>query len=70
MSGEEKSLCYYVYARFTYAPESKIFLAAFDYTSQVAGFVEEFLDFLQTHGVIDSICEIIVEPAEVEEVKE
>jgi len=70
MSGKEKSLCYYVYARFTYAPESKVFLNSFDYSNQVAEFIEDFLDFLHAHGAIDSISEIIIEPAEVVEVKE
>ena len=70
MAGESKSLCYYVYAKFTYAPESKIFLNSFDYSDQIADFIRDFLDFLWTHDALDTISEIIVEPREVVEVKE
>jgi len=70
MSGKEKSLCYYVYAKFTYAPESKIFLNSFDYSDQVADFIRDFLGFLWRHDALDTISEIIVEPREVVEVKE
>ena len=67
MSGKEKSLCYYVYARFTYEPESKIFLATFDYADEVAAFIEDFLALFSEHGALDNISKIIIEPAEIVE---
>lgn len=70
MNGKEKSLCYYVYAKFSYSCERKTFLGDFLYPEEASAFVSEFLDLFQKHGILDTISSIIIEPVEVVEVKE
>ena len=67
MSGKEKSLCYYVYAKFSYSLQPKTFLGDFLYPDEASAFVSEFLELFQKHGILDAISKIIIEPAEIME---